>query len=604
MSRTIIILLAVSIMFPCCSPAGTTFPEHPYLVMTEKQEKAVKSAIRHDAMWAGYHASLMAAAEELLDEPVCSRILTGKKRKLLGVSRECLRRILLCGYAYRISGDERYAERGVQEMLNIAGFTDWNPRHFLDTSEMTLAMAVGYDWLYGWLDEQDRKTIEDAIVEKGLLPSCDTAFNSWLGRKNNWNQVCNGGMVLGALAVYARNQELADDIIARAVESVKLPMAAYAPDGGYPEGYMYWGYGTTYNILMIDALKSVFGTDYGLSGMPGFMNTGKFMLNMVLSDGKSFNYGDCANSGRINPAVFWFADRTSDPSLLWPEKYFYDRDGAETGSRYAPLVIIWGADIRSKRIGMPSSMMWCTKTATTPVALMRTSWEFGESASLAVKGGTAQSGHCHLDAGSFVYVKDGIRWIMDLGPQKYDSLDEYGVDQWNKSQDSQRWEILRYNNMAHNTLTFDGKLQNVFGHAGITDCGSSGGTMQATVNLSGIYKDQVASAVRTVKLYPDGSAGIRDSIRTLARETTMRWNIATEADAEVVDGKTIVLSKGTEKLEISIDGSAAFEIRTWSAEPANIWDQPNPGVTFVGFESSLPPGSCKTFDVRISSPDN
>ena len=98
---------------------------------------------------------------------------------------------------------------------------------------------------------------------------------------------------------------------------------------------------------------------------------------------------------------------------------------------------------------------------------------------------------------------------MDLGPQKYDSLDEYGVDQWNKSQDSQRWEILRYNNMAHNTLTFDGKLQNVFGHAGITDCGSSGGIMQATVNLSGIYKDQAASAVRTVKLYPDGSAGIR-----------------------------------------------------------------------------------------------
>lgn len=604
MSRIIIILLAVSIMFPCCSPAGTTFPEHPYLVMTEKQEKAVKSAIRHDAMWAGYHASLMAAAEELLDEPVCSRVLTGKKRKLLGVSRECLRRVLLCGYAYRMTGDERFAERGVEEMLNIAGFTDWNPKHFLDTSEMTAAMAVGYDWLYGYLDEQDRKTIEDAIVEKGLLPSCDIAFNSWLGRKNNWNQVCNGGMVLGALAVYAENRELADDIIARAVESVKLPMAAYAPDGGYPEGYMYWGYGTTYNILMIDALDNVFGTDYGLSGMPGFMNTGKFMLNMVLSDGKSFNYGDCANSGRINPAVFWFADRTSAPSLLWPEKYFYGRDGAETGSRYAPLVIIWGAGIRSERICKPSSMMWCTKTATTPVALMRTSWEYGEGASLAVKGGTAQSGHCHLDAGSFVYVKDGIRWIMDLGPQKYDSLDEYGVDQWNKSQDSQRWKILRYNNMAHNTLTFDGKLQNVFGYAGITDCGSSGGTMQATVNLSGIYKDQVASAVRTVKLYPDGSAGIRDSIRTLAGETTMRWNIATEADAEIIDDKTIVLSKGTEKLEISIDGSAAFEIRTWSAEPANIWDQPNPGVTFVGFESSLPPDSCKTFDVRISSPDN
>lgn len=47
-------------------------------------------------------------------------------------------------------------------------------------------------------------------------------------------------------------------------------MSIYAPDGAYSEGYSYWAYGTTYNVLLIEALKAVKGTDFGLSQMPGF----------------------------------------------------------------------------------------------------------------------------------------------------------------------------------------------------------------------------------------------------------------------------------------------------------------------------------------------
>lgn len=42
-------------------------------------------------------------------------------------------------------------------------------------------------------------------------------------------------------------------------------MTTYGTDGNYPEGYMYWGYGTTYQVILIAALEKVFNTDNGLS---------------------------------------------------------------------------------------------------------------------------------------------------------------------------------------------------------------------------------------------------------------------------------------------------------------------------------------------------
>ena len=52
----------------------------------------------------------------------------------------------------------------------MAAFPDFNPRHFLDTAEMTHALAIAYDWLYDQWSESQRATIRKAIVELGLKP--------------------------------------------------------------------------------------------------------------------------------------------------------------------------------------------------------------------------------------------------------------------------------------------------------------------------------------------------------------------------------------------------------------------------------------------------
>ena len=58
--------------------------------------------------------------------------------------------------AYRLHGDRRYVDRLWQELQTVAGFPDFNPRHFLDTAEMTHALAIAYDWLYDHWSEPQR----------------------------------------------------------------------------------------------------------------------------------------------------------------------------------------------------------------------------------------------------------------------------------------------------------------------------------------------------------------------------------------------------------------------------------------------------------------
>ncbi len=47
-------------------------------------------------------------------------------------------------------------------------------------------------------------------------------------------------------------------------------MKDMGPDGIYPEGYGYWGYGTSFNVLLISVLEKAYGKILGLSGKPGF----------------------------------------------------------------------------------------------------------------------------------------------------------------------------------------------------------------------------------------------------------------------------------------------------------------------------------------------
>ena len=577
-------------------PNSNDLPPHPRILMLAGEEQQIRANIAADQAWAKIHQSIIDECNRLVPVAVSERIVEG--RRLLGVSREALRRVFYLSYAYRMTGEKKYAERAEKEMLAVSAFSDWNPSHFLDVAEMTMAAAIGYDWLYDQLSAASRENIKSAILKKGIDPSFNIQNNYWPQATHNWNQVCNAGMSYGALAIFEDAPELSKMIIDRAVESIQLPMNEYAPDGAYPEGYGYWDYGTSFNIMFLSAIEKIWKTDFALSQIPGFMKTAAYMANMTGATGQCFNYADNGLGGSMHPTMFWFAAKTNDKSVLWDQRKYMESDRRFTRDRLLPAVLIWGSGIRIAGIAQPKELMWTGK-GEMPVALMRTSWTDPEAIYVGFKGGRALTNHAHMDAGSFVMEAGGVRWASDFGPQDYNSLEQRGVDLWNMKQNSQRWKVYRYNNFVHNTLTVNNQLHQVEGMAGIISWSSTANFMNAVVDMSKVFEGQLSRSLRGVAIVNGQYVAVRDEIAATGKETTVRWTLLTTAEAKITGKNSIELKKDGKKLKIEVAEPAKVTMKTWPTVPPNDYDAPNTGTVLVGFEAVIPANADMTLLVKL-----
>ncbi|MEI8271063.1 MAG: heparinase II/III family protein [Paludibacter sp.] len=579
----------------------TKMTEHPRLLLLKGAEKDLLKNINKDPYWREMHTSVLAEADKMLDLPYNDRKLIGIR--LLDVCRDNLRRIFFLSYAYRMTRDQKYSDRAEAEMLHIAEFQDWNPRHFLDVAEMTLAMAIGYDWNYDRLSPKSRKIISESITEKGLKPSMDSSHNYWLKEINNWNQVCNTGITMGALAVYEENPAMSVELLNRAIHSLPNAMKEYGPDGAYPEGVGYWGYGTSFNTIFLDAMDKIYHSDFGLTKTPGFMATGLFLQHMITPAMNPFCYSDAGQKCSFESTVFWFYAKTKNPALLYNQKKFYEADINKKylRERLFPIALLWGAGCGASlsKVIEPTDLMWVTQSRI-PVAAMRSSWTNENAIYFGFKGGSALSGHAHMDAGSFFFEADGVRWGLDLGMQKYEMVEKEGVDLWNFKQNSTRWDVYRYNNFVHNTLTLNDQKQLVNGSADIATFSKDPELMYVTSNLTSVYGNDVKDARRAVALVEKSYVLIEDKILTLDHPVKLRWNMTTEATKmERISGNVILLRFGKKKLFMKVEGVNELIPYFKPATASKVYESPNPGISLMGFETTLPENSTQLIRVFL-----
>lgn len=608
----LIFFVGVSLLRVEKSQSQTTYPlaGHPRLFFLSADEAALKTKINSTPFLNRVHDLIISESDKMLALSVQQRVLTGKR--LLSVSREAIRRISFLSYTYRMTGDTRYAARAETEMLGMAAFIDWNPSHFLDVGEMTLAMAIGYDWLYGYLSANSRTTIASAIKTKGIEKS---ANQSWLTSDNNWNQVCNAGISAGVAAVFDENPTYYQTLIDRAVTSIKIPMGVYKYNGAYPEGMGYWDYGTTFNILFIDLMQRMWNTDRELLDMEGFLNTVNFVTHMQgnatkqLSSGalKSinplpFNFADCGSGIGVLPGMFWLAARSGNQNCLYGElqKLVFSLDNSPsglTGNRLLPFLLIWSMNLSLSDLPAPAETTYLAQGKSAVTAL-RSGWSANDIY-LALKGGTPSSNHAHMDIGSFVMEANDVRWAMDLGMSDYNSLETNGVDLWNMGQSSERWDVFRYNNMAHNTLTINGNKQLVTGNSLMENLVNTTDLKSVELNLTPLYQNDVASCRRTGTIVSNRYAEIKDEIKAKTSQLTVRWNLATQAVPQKVSNKIIKLNQSNKALYLIFEGTDQVEAKAWSTKPSTTYEEQNSDSYFTGFEFKVVAGATQTITVKM-----
>ena len=87
---------------------------HPRLLMLPEDEARLREELATNATKKALFALVRKSADEVLGQPPVVRQQEGKR--LLGVSREALRRVLALAFVWRITGESVYADRAVREM--------------------------------------------------------------------------------------------------------------------------------------------------------------------------------------------------------------------------------------------------------------------------------------------------------------------------------------------------------------------------------------------------------------------------------------------------------------------------------------------------------
>ena len=561
------------------SVLATLEPGHPRLMLKEADLATLKACYPDDPALQKCWRDVQEDAERYLSRSPLVYKKVGPR--LLSVSRDCLSRIYALALAYRWTGDEKYAAKAKEHLLEVSAFKDWNPSHFLDTAEMSHAVGVGYDWLFDYLDADTKATIRTALIEKGLEPGLEVYRDDgwWARSDHNWNQVCNGGMIVGALAIAETDPEYAEEIIPAAVESLPRAIKTYGPDGAWGEGPGYWNYATRYTAYGLTALETALDRTFGLLEIDGLSKAGYFPIYTTGPTGLYLNLADVGERSSRRPmaCMFWLARTFNNPLYAWSEhEQIEERDASAAH-------LVWYTARPPARAARRQLDRYFEGPV--EVVTMRSAWDDPDALFVGVKAGYNQVNHGHLDLGNFELDALGVRWARDLGSDNY-NLPGY----WSKGRGGKRWSYYRLNSESHNVPMLCGESQDPMAESSFTKVEFDGDEPRAVVDLTDAYEDFARSVHRGVMMIDGRRAVLVQDEFDIKARCEVSWGMTTDAEIAISDGQTAVLSLEGKRLTARLlePEGAVFTVESAEQEPPQ---KQNVGVKRLMVRVSRPPGS-------------
>lgn len=575
-------------------PLAHLRPNHPRLLFTDEQLAAAMAAAKTDPLRADLNRHIIATAESILKAPPVRQpdAKAGQEQ-----DRYAVYYILTCTMAYRLTGDERFFARAKSDLLTVAAFPDWDPRHFLSIGEMSFAVAIGYDWLYAKLTPDERATLRQALLDKSLCFT-DTAYGygpgpkgDWTGTVGgNWNMVCNNGLLSAALAIADEEPVLARKVIAGVRKTLPNGMASYAPDGGWPEGPGYWTYATTYAAVTFTELQTALGTDFGLPSATGFDHAIYYYEAVQGPFGPVFNYADATDDLQVSPARTWLAKKFNAPFALHDSRSLladiFQRETVEPFDRVIQGTVInrlfalhevWFPNEPSGSITDPPLDSHFRGGA--DIATFRSAWNDTNALFVGFKAGDTFDHHTHLDLGSFVLDAGGQRWALDFG------MDYYSLPGYGDTRKGQRWTYLRLNNHGHNTVTPGDVLQYHRIVAPITKFGNTPDRGFAVADLTPAYSNDVVSLQRGIALLDRARVLVQDEYQPAPSGLPLHWLMATKAKIDIDgDGRSATLTSGGRTLRADLLEPAGAKFFIKSARPQTPAENQNDGAAFLAID--------------------
>ena len=519
---------------------------HPRLILVDSDVDRIRLASRETALGRRLLSDLEKECERLLSVPPVEYKVSGGR--LQTQTRRAIDRITNLALLYRLSGRDSWLRRAVMELNAGSNFRDWNPARFVDTAEMTHAFAIGYDWLFNGLTEDERTWIREALLAKGIDPALQhyRQKSSWTRERYHWNVVANAAATMGVLAIAEDVPEKAIEILRAMYESAPYGLNTFGSDGSWPEGPYFGAYTTRYACLLMSSLDTALSGDIMPLGMRGIEKSGRFRAYTLSPSNRVFNYSDAPEEPSAAPEMFFLSRRYNMSGLAWSEARFLEKI-----SRADPLHLAW-FDREPKSV--PANWGPDAVFSTAGVATFRTSWDDPAALFLGVKGGDNKSSHGHLDLGTFVFDAGGVRWASDPG------ADDYTVVNLPRN------SFYRVKTESHNTLVVESESQDPRAEAKI-------GKVESMPDLSFVQIDlshanpKLKRWTRRIGIANRQAVLMEDSVHS-DLPVDILWGMMTEAEVTVT-GPTATLHKNGWILaaEIRAPRHAVFDLAPVRVSP-------------------------------------
>jgi len=537
------------------------YGKHPRVLIDGEDLERIKSLYKTDPLMQEWGANVIEAANKIFGQDDYTYPITTGSMDQVNYSMDDI--VNLC-LAYHLTGNERYVGRTWRFLKTICDLPHWNPGGYLDVGELSYIVGLGYDWLYHQFTPQQRAYIEKALYDKGVHLTYRMYFREldnkepeyyvgWWDSEVNWNAVCNGGTMCGAIALLDVYPEVASVMIENANRALEYMMPSYYPAGAWDEGGGYWNYALGYVVRIITTFRNAFGTDFNLAKTPGLSNTGWFGSKLAGSTG-AYTFGDTAAELVTSPHMLWLANEYNDPALAGQRLYELSRTDlfVSNGGGYNEMIYY-----DPETVGDAPEPELDTYVEGMEAIGFREAWYDTGAAYIGATGGKAIRGHGHIDVGSFAIDMGGERFIMDPG------ADKYGADGYF---DRRRYNFYRTRPEGHNMYVINYEYDNP-NYTGVntnTDEGYNpsckaeilvskprGGI--GKIDLTPLYNKWATSAVRGYMLSDHRrSVTVRDEIDLIEPNSEVIYSLHTRAKIEKVSDNQIVLDQNGKKMLITL----------------------------------------------------
>ncbi|HEY2932542.1 MAG TPA: DUF4962 domain-containing protein [Acidobacteriota bacterium] len=254
---------------------------HPRLFLNDARIESLRRKISttHRGIW----EIVKEKADSYLDRMPPSDYNTQRDMREAGrgIPWQCL--------AYLVSGNTDYLEGAKKWIATICKFPRWEQNHSLSGGECLFGVAIGYDWLFKHLSEEERKLIREKLVyQAGAMRSGPPVHHDvWLA---NHNHVEHNGLAAAGFALY--------DEVPEAIEWIRQADLVFramfnntSNDGSSTEGHQYWGYTMEAVLRYAEAAKDLLGADY--YGSQWLKSVPDFVIHSTIPD---FNAENCVMS--------------------------------------------------------------------------------------------------------------------------------------------------------------------------------------------------------------------------------------------------------------------------------------------------------------------